>query len=347
MVTIREVAARAGVSVATVSAVMTGKRRVSPELRERVEKALVELDYRPNALARALYSKRTNTIGFLVPAIANPGFSNALRQVEVTADAHGYAVLVCNTEGSPDRVEAYRHRLIDMRVDGVLLALTWELARPEVVEGFRRHGIAVVGLSGGRPVDGIDCFLADEEQGGYALGRYLQSLGHRRCAFIGPEQSAVANLRLSGLRKALAEVGETLPPELLSWAQTYTMEAGEEAALRLLGRGEPLSAVVVFNDMMAAGVMAALEGQGLSVPQEVSVATFGNVYAKVVRPQLTAMVYGEAEAGELAVRCLLNRIDGKLSGPGTTRLLPMELAIRASTRYERQYAAARSSQTGP
>lgn len=332
MASIRDVAKRAGVSIATVSAVMTGKRPVSAELRARVEKALKELDYRPNALARALYEKRSRTIAFLVPSIANPGFSKALQQVEKAADERGYAVFVANTEGLERRVEACQHRLLDMRVDGVLIALTWELAKPEVVETFHRHKVEVVGLSGGRILDSIDCYLGNEERAGEDIGRYLINLGHRRIAFIGPERSHVGTSRLQGLQKAMEEAGIETPADMFFATSSYGRADGYEAALNLLATPGAYSAIVVFNDLMASGVLAALYSQGLQVPNHLSVATFGDEYAQVTTPNLTTMVYNEGLAGWMATQRLLDRIEGICTAPPETHLQTMKLVIRGSTR---------------
>ncbi len=340
--TIRDVAKKAGVSVATVSAVITGKKRVSEELSTRVKRAMNELDYHPNALARALYTNRTNSVAFLVPDIANHGFSRALHAVEQVFDERDVSVFVCNTGGDPALVARYQKRLIDMRVDGVILALTWELAWPEIVDGFKRHGVHVVGLSGGRPLDGIDCFLADEMLGGYDLGRYLVGLGHRACAFIGPSQSAVGDQRLSGLRRAFRESGGELPDALIVTTSVYTSEGGREAALRLVASGEPFTCIVAFNDLMAVGVVAALEEQGMDVPQHVSVATFGDTYASLTRPRLTTMVYDEKVAGTKAAERLFGRIKGDYESRPEQHLIRMRIAINTSTRVPRPFSASTS-----
>jgi LacI family transcriptional regulator len=328
----RQVAAKAGVSVATVSAVITGKRPVSDALREQVHRAMRELDYHPNALARSLFSGKTKTIAFLVPAVSNPGFAKALHAVESEAYSRGYAVLVANTEGVIDRATSIARRLIEMRVDGVLVALTWELARPPLLELLLRNRVEVVGLSGGRPVPGIDCFLGDEKQAGYSLGRYLAGLGHQECAFIGPRDSAVCQLRLEGIRDGLAAFGGGIPEESVGLVDAYDHQASRECVLTLLGYGTQPSAIVAFNDLMAIGVVSALGGQGIRVPEMVSVAAFGDHYACMTSPQLTTMVYNESEAGHLSAARLLDRIDGIYHREPTACLLPLSLSIRESTR---------------
>lgn len=333
--TIRDVAKHAGVSVATVSAVITGKKRVSDELRKRVQKSLAELDYRPNALARALYTSRTNSIAFLMPDIGNHGFSRALHAVEQVSNERDVSVFVCNTGGDPDLAARYQKRLIDMRVDGVIIALTWELARAEIVDGFLKHDVEVVGLSGGRPLDGIDCFLANESLGGYDLGRYLAGIGHGTCAFIGPQHSAVAEQRITGLRRAFKERGGDVPDQLVVSSNAYQSAGGREATLRLIATGEPFSCIVAFNDLIATGIVDALEEQGIKVPDHVSVATFGETYSELIRPRLTTMIYNEKVAGKLAAEKLFGRVNGDTSSNRDHHLIRMKLSVNQSTRVPR------------
>ena len=330
MASIRDVARRAGVSISTVSAVISGKKRVSSELQQRVLKAIEELDYRPNALARAIFTRRTKTIAFLSPSVSNPGFANALRGAEERARQAGYSVLVGNTDGSREILQEHCDRLLEMRVDGVLVSLTWEVTSSSVLEQFHRHNIPVVGLSGGRPVKGIPCFLADEEASGEELGRYLGRLGHRRCAFVGPADSAVTSLRIRGLRRGLAHSEGELPDELVVQTDVINDEAGKESVQRLLAGQSDFTCIVVFNDYMAAGVLESLREQGFRVPAQISVATFGDFYARLTYPKLTTMAYPETDAGRMAAEALLAILEGKEVPPETT-LIKTRLVLRNST----------------
>lgn len=335
LATIREVAKRAHVSVATVSAVINNTKRVSPEVRDRVEAAIAELDYRPNALARGLFKGRTKTIALLVPAISNHAFSDNLLAIEEYANQHGYAVFIANTMGSKDLADQYSDRLIEARVDGVLITMTWELARLELVERFARHGIPVVGLSGARTLPSIDCFIVDERKAGFDLGRYLTVLGHRSCAFIGPRQSAVASMRLEGLGEAFASAGHTFHNEFISVTDKYDVTGGKEAMASLLSRGVQCSCIVAFNDLLAVGALSVLQSQGFAVPHDISLATFGDHYAHLSVPPLTTMVHSDFELGKLAVERLLEQIDASTpstSAPHHVRSVHKRLVIRDSTR---------------
>lgn len=326
----REVAERAKVSVATVSAVINNTKRITPEVRARVLKAMEELNYRPNALARSLFAGKSKTIAFLVPTISNPAFSDNLFAIEKYANERGYAVFIANTRGSRELVENYVNRLIEMRVAGVITALTWELSRQELVDQFARFDIKVVGCSGGRSLDSIDCFLVDERKAGYDLGKYLIGLGHERCAYIGPKDSAVGTLRFEGLKEAYESAGIELLPTLISWTDSYEQDASERAAYQLIARGEPFSCVVVFNDFAAMSVLQVLKNQGLLVPQHVSLATFGDYYAKLTSPRLTTMAHDDYVMGKQAVQKLLQSIEGDVTEP-SVHFIHKEPRIREST----------------
>ncbi len=309
----REVAKRAGVSVATVSAVLNQTKRVTPEVKKRVEEALVALDYRPNALARGLFTGKTRMIAFFVPSVSNPVFGENAAAIEEYANQHGYSVFIANTRGSRSLADEYSNRLIEMRVDGVIITLTWENARDELVERLQRHGIKVVGISGSRLRRDIDCFMVDEEGAGYALGRYLLSLGHMRFAFVGTRESAVTELRLRGLQRAFAQRGVTIPSQMIFWAASSAEDAREDASSRLLAQVDDYSCVVASYDLLATSILRKLLREGIPVPGRVALATFGDHYARITVPGLSTMFYAEYEIGRLAVKRLLEIVEH----PGT------------------------------
>ncbi len=330
MATMREVAKRAGVSVATVSMVLNNTKPVTPEVRQRVEKALTELDYRPNALARGLFKGKTRVIAFLVPSVSNPVFGENAAAIEEYANQNGYSVFIANTRGSRAIADDHVNRLIEMRVDGVIMTLTWENARDELVERLHRHGIRVVGVSGSYVRPDIDCFMVDEEGAGYALGRYLLSLGHEQCAFVGTSNSAVTQLRMSGLQRAFAESGYAIPGEAVVWADSAEEKAREDASARLLASLGNYSCVVASYDLLATSVLKKLLRQKISIPEHLAVATFGDHYARITVPGLTTMTHSEYEIGRLAVKRLLETIDDPAPSPVSINL-EKRLVVREST----------------
>lgn len=329
--TIRDVAAKAHVSVATVSAVLTGRRRVSAALRERVEKAVLDLDYRPNLLARALLTKRSQCIALLVPSLANPFFTCLLEAVERRAHENGYSVFVGSTEGDPAKVAFYRDRLVAMGLDGVLLALSWDIVSGGVAEAVVSRGVPVVGVAGARVSEAIDCFVTDDEASGATAGRYLLGLGHRRIAFVGAMDSETTRLRYAGLCAALQAAAVQPDHRLLVTATGYREGDAYEAVIGLIARNVPFTAVVGFNDVMALGALNALEDHGLSVPERVSVVGFDDTHSAYCRPKMTTVACPKEALGEHGVERLLARIAGDRPTPAVCRL-PASLVARQSTR---------------
>jgi len=325
--------------VGTVSAVLNGKDTVSPQTKKRVLRAIEELDYRPNIIARALYKNKTNSIGYLVPDIGNPGFSSLLRSVEHSLSRLSYSVFVGDTRGKPEVAEEYLDRMLGMRMDGLLFALTWDLTQDSFIERIKKQGIPAVGVSANRIRREIDCFVFDEEKGGRMAGKYLYNLGHRQVVYLGPKESAVGEARLKGLLSAKAEFPAVDFRELVGFADGYDRDAGYEAMLKILGQGEPFTAVVVFNDAMAIGALDALLDQGFAVPTDVSLLTFGNWFANMTRPKLTTVVNPYEELAKEAVACLLERIRSNRLDSRQLCLFEPKLVIGASTQRPRASVA--------
>lgn len=331
MPTIRDVAERAGVSVATVSAVINNNRPVSARLRRRVEEAIAELDYRPNLVARALFTKRTQSLGFLIPSIANPFFASMVQAAERAAHKKGYAVFVGNTDGDIDKANAYGERLLSMGVDGVMATLTWDIVESELVETLRQKKVPFVGVAGGRPLPDSDCFVSDDEAAGTLAGRYPIGLGHRHIAFVGAPNSRTTELRSYGVQQALVEAGISVDPRLTVQAEGYAEEDAGRAVLQLLSHGVPFTAVVAFNDVMGIGVLTALETQGLSVPQHISVVGFDDTVSVYARPRLTTVACPKVSLAQLATERLIELIEKGHTEPAVQRL-PVQLIVRESTR---------------
>ncbi len=329
--TIRDIARTAGVSVGTVSKVLNDRPGVRPELRERVRQIIAETGYHPSLVARALQTRRTRSLAFLVPSIGNPFFGSVLRAVEQTAHGHGYSVFVGSTEGDPGKVSLYRDRLLAMGIDGVLAALSWDLVSGDLLPALRTRRVPVVGVSGSRTVEGIDAFVPDDVGGGELAGRYLLGLGHRRIAFIGAMDSRTTDLRYRGLVQALGAAGLEHHPSLLVRVPGYDEAHAARAIEQLITRDVPFTAVIAFNDIMALGALNALEDQGLSVPARVSLVGFDDTVSAYARPKITTAACPVEELGASAAEQLLARIGGD-EGPCRITAMPMRLVVRASTR---------------
>ena len=179
--TIKDVARAAGVSVATVSAVVSGRKPVSERLAERVRHAIRELDYHPNQLARGLSAQATRTIAFITPDVGNPVFLNTFRSAEAVARDRGYSLLLMNTNGDSELTRHAIDQALGLRVEGVLITVVWSVAsQAGTITRLLDRGVAVVGVGGSYQLDQIDCFLHDDTAAGRELGVYLRRIGTRR-----------------------------------------------------------------------------------------------------------------------------------------------------------------------
>ena len=324
--TIADVAAKAGVSTATVSRVLSGLGRASAATQARVLEAARDLDYRPSEVARSLKRRSTQTLGLLITDIENPYFPQLVRSVEDAARAAGYTVLLCNAAEDAGREAAYLDLLVDRRVDGLVIAASslgvrhgeWLMAPP----------IPVVLVNTAAPDAGVPTIMSDNEGGGRMVTEHLLGLGHRRFGYLMPPPRNVdAPARLAGVRGALRSAG--VPRDALTIARGEALVGGGEAAANdLLDRAPGTTAFIAYNDLMAIGALRALRQRGRRVPADASVVGFDDVaLAAYVDPPLTTISQQTEEMGRWAVGRLTG-VDGL--GPSSVRL-PVGLEVRGSS----------------
>jgi LacI family transcriptional regulator len=327
-----DVARLAGVSVATASRVLTRSRPVRPDLRDRVLESAAKLDYAPNPHARALAQSRDASVGVIVHDIGDPYFSEIVRGALEQAQSGGRMLLICNTYRDIERELAYIRQFRAQRVDAVLLAGSGRVER-EVgarisaeVLGFERAG-GRAALIGRHEATG-DTVMPDNVGGARELARHLVELGHRRIGVIaGPNTLTTTDDRLHGFLAQLAELGVELPEQNISWGD-FGRQSGETATGELLERVPGLTAIFALNDVMAIGVVAALQRKGLRVPEDVSVAGFDDIpFALDLRPGLTTVRVPMLELGR---RAFSLAFDPRPAG-FRVELLPTELVVRGST----------------
>lgn len=331
-ITIKDIAARAGVSISTVSRVVNQSVRVDPATEERVHEAIETLDYRPNLLARSFRRKITQTIGLLVPDNSNPFFAEIARVIEDAGFVDGYSVILCNSDLSRSKQSSYIDVLLAKRVDGIIMISTGLVPGEDAgrdIERIQQAGVPCVVIDrdlGDIPVDQL---LVDNHEGGYLAGRYLIEQGHRHLAcVVGPSDLTPSAGRIAGFQRALDEAGIELPPHALVRGNGRH-DGGARAVEQLVQRGAAFSAVFAFNDEMAIGVIGALQRAGKSVPGEISVIGFDNIpYAAAVFPAVTTIAQPIAEMGRTGLRMLLDRIRQPHGPPRrvivSTRLLERE-----------------------
>ncbi|GAA4672238.1 LacI family DNA-binding transcriptional regulator [Phytohabitans rumicis] len=328
-VSLRDVAARSGVSFQTASKVLNGRHVVvAASTRERILTAAGELGYIPNAMARGLVSRTSVTVGVLADDLSDLAVSQFVLAAQRAAAGHGHTALISSVHARADAVLALR-KLLEHRVDGILVAAPSVEDDPKIGEALRRSPLPAVSINrihgGGVPLVGSDHAVT-----GTLAAEHLLGLGHRLIGTVtGPRDRQVVQSRMRGFRSALREAGESLPARRVVEAD-WTHAGGYEAMHRLLDAAPEITAVFVHNDTMAVGARRALAERGRRVPDDCSLIGCDDLsFAAFLVPELTTVRVPFQETGEWAAKLLLDRLRGGQI-PGRN-LLPVELIVRAST----------------
>lgn len=317
-VTIYQVATHAGVSAATVSRVINGAK-VSAVTERRVKAAMAELDFTPSRAARRLRGRYSEVIALIIPDVENPFFTALARGVENRARTGGYSVVLCNTDDDPEREQTYMDIALAEHMAGVLIA---PADGGSDVAKLLAHGVPVVAVDRSLNRPDVDAVTVDNRAGGYTAAAALFAAGFSRVACItGPRTVDTAVSRMEGWRAAGARRGMPGVPgdRLLRYAD-YRVEGGRAAMRDLLALHEPPDAVVVANNLMAAGALDALRERGLEPPR-FGLAVFGDLpYASFERRGVQVVDLPARDLGEAAAALLLTRIAGD-DGPARTVIL--------------------------
>lgn len=330
MTTIREVAHRAGVSYATVSHVINNTRFVSEETRARVQSAMSELNYRPNAVARSLRSGRTNTIGMILPDSSNPYFAEIGRVIEEEAFRSGYSIILCNMELDPAKENLYINVLMNRQVDGLIFCATGD--QMPMLDELESQDIPAVFIDRDLPGVEVDTVIVDNDQGGCIATQHLLDLGHRRIACITGPASPItpSGRRVNGYEAALIEAGIPVDHDLIRLGD-YHPRSGMEITEALLRLPDPPTAIFACNDLMALGAIRAANKLGLRVPEDISIIGYDNIdLTNFINPPLTTVSQEQETVGLWAVQALVRRITDK-SLPTQKAIIPTRLVVREST----------------
>ncbi|HEY2203204.1 MAG TPA: LacI family DNA-binding transcriptional regulator [Pseudonocardia sp.] len=322
-----DVARLAGVSVATVSHVLNGTRAVRPSTRDLVMDAVARANYTPNTVARSLATARTTTIGLALSAISNPYFGDLLRSIENTAAAAGYTLLLADPKEEPDHELTVVHRLLDRRVDGLVLAPSGQPA--PVLHRLAELRVPTVLVD--RVIDaGLDQ-VGSENVGPVAeLVAHLAGHGHRRIALVAGHRGLATTVeRREGYLLGMRRSGLAVEPDLVVDGNSET-EPARLAVHRLLALPRPPTAIIAANNSMTIGTLAALREAKVGVPGEMAMAGFDDFpWAELFSPGLTAIAQPFAEMGRRAIELLLARMADPAAPPVTVRL-PPKLVVRDS-----------------
>ncbi|MGF9710821.1 MULTISPECIES: catabolite control protein A [Paenibacillus] len=303
-VTIYDVAREAGVSMATVSRVVNNNPNVKPQTRKKVFEAIERLGYRPNAVARGLASKKTTTVGVVIPDISNSIFSEVARGIEDIANMYHYNIILCNADKKKDKEIRVINTLLEKQVDGLLFmggAIT-----EEHIEAFKTSSVPVVLCATADEQKTIPSVDIDHEKAAYDAVQLLIQKGHRQIAMISGTLQDPTNgyARYQGYKKALEEAGIPLREDYVRIGN-YRYESGLEVTKYFMELDERPTAIFAATDEMAIGAIHALQDSGLKVPDDVSVISVDNIrMASMVRPQLTTVAQPMYDIGAVAMRLL-------------------------------------------
>jgi LacI family transcriptional regulator len=319
MPNIYDVAKRARVSVATVSAVLNDSAFVSADLKGRVESAVAALGYHPNLLARSMAKQRTQTVGMIVPDIANPFFPEVVRGAEDTTHAGGYTLLIASSDNDLKKEEIYLRLFLAKRVDGIILTKAPGRLPQELQQSLARAGVPVVLLARTVPGFATDVVELDDKGAAYEGVTHLLRLGYRRVGFIGGLRGAsTSRKRLDGYKTALRDWKIKVDPALVTEGD-FRVESGYQAGLTLL-KARP-DAVFIANYLMTVGFMEALRQYRLRCPEDVALVTCDDYpWMDSFSPRLTTIDLPKRELGAAAAQLLLERIAKKGGRPRAVKL---------------------------
>ncbi|MCY7734389.1 catabolite control protein A [Bacillus safensis] len=330
-VTIYDVAREANVSMATVSRVVNGNPNVKPTTRKKVLEAIDRLGYRPNAVARGLASKKTTTVGVIIPDISSIFYSELARGIEDIATMYKYNIILSNSDQNTDKELHLLNTMLGKQVDGIVF-MGGNITDVHVEE-FKRSPVPIVLAASVEEQAQTPSVNINYEQAIYDSVQLLVEKGHKRIAFVsGPMLEPINSVRkLAGYKRALEEAGIAFDDALVAEGD-YSYDSGIEALAHLLEQSDKPTAVIAATDEMALGVIHGAQDRGVSIPEDLEVIGFDNTrLSLMVRPQLTTVVQPTYDIGAVAMR-LLTKLMNKEQVDDQIVELPHRIEERQSTK---------------
>lgn len=338
-VTLKDVAALAGVHPATASRALNPGTSplVSGETARRIRDVADSLGYRPNAVARSLRTRRSDTVGVLIPDLTNPLFPPIVRGIEDRLAADGYVALIGNTDADDERERLVFDRMRARHVDGIVTA-TAHVGSSLLAEAVADR-LPVVMVNRTAEGFGFPCVSADNERGIAMAVEHLLALGHRRIGHIaGPQDTSTGLSRYRGFIEELAARGIEADPSMIVYASAYSLDEGDRCGRELLGANRGCTAIAAANDMLAVGCYTAIEACGLTCPGDISLVGFNDMpFIDRLKPPLTTISFPHYQVGTEAGRLILEQIAASVEG-GTIQgdqpevlYVPPGLVVRGST----------------
>lgn len=331
MVRLKDIAERVGVSIMTVSKALRDEPDVSAATKTRIKLVAQQMGYVPDSIAQGLRTRTSKLFGLIISSTSNPIFARIVVAIEERAHELGYDVLLAHTQNIPEREETCIHRFLSRRVDGMFISPVYRM-EPEarIYQELLARRMPVVLLGSPAPFcNGFVSVQIEELVASYTMTQHLLKLGHKRIAFLtGPISAPWSRERFEGYRRALREAGADVDDRLVFQAGA-TMEDGAKAALQMVNEACDATAIQAVNDLVAIGCANTLFSQGVRIPEDVSIAGFGNVLtAEYYRVPLTTIRQPKFRLGTAAVEAMMQMLRGQRPDP---KRLPAELLVREST----------------
>lgn len=310
-ITIKDVAEKAGVSTATVSRVINKADNVNSKLRQKVIDVIEELDYKPNQLARSLKSSVTNTIAFISSDISNPFFIKIAKKVEEDIRNHNYTIVIGSTEDDPEAELKYLKLLYEKRVDGIVISSTGE--NEDYLKKLSRK-MPVICIDRRPETHKLNSVYVDKEKATYEAVNYLAKKNHKKIALVTGSKDIITNYdRYLGYIKGIYENNIELNSDYLNFGK-FSFNFGKEALIDLLNLEDQPTAVIAGNSFIAAGILLKAKELKLSIPNDLSLLSFGNISnSQLISPQLTFIDEKVDKIGEKASELLLSNLKNKKS----------------------------------
>lgn len=330
-ITIKDIARMANVSHTTVSRALNDKSRIDPQTKEKILSIARQLNYQPNFFARSLVTKRTKILGLVITTIANPFYTELAQGIETTARSLGYNIIFCSTDYELSTEKQYIDMLRNKGVDGIIFTSA-HIGDPNIIE-LAEEGFPMILLNRRtyHPTvrDKVDYVGVDNLLGGYLAVEHLIRLGHERIGIIGgSSESSVGFERLDGGKRALNAYGLEVREDYFLEGD-FLKESGYQGGKRFLRMEKPPTAIFATNDYMALGTYQALVEEGVKIPEEMALVGFNDIEFTSMRGiELTTIGQKKYEMGALAVKRLVERIEGDRTQPPKEIILKPELIIR-------------------
>lgn len=326
-VTIKDIAREAKVSYATVSRALSDHPEISVKTKERIRELAKKMGYTPNAIAKGLVTKNTHTLGLIIPDITNPFFPEVAQGIEDCANRNGYQVFLCNSNWNVQKENDYLQKLYSNRVDGIIIAPVSDYISHLMNNISKKIHLVFAAY---KPQDhNCNYVVTDDFKSAQIAVEYLIKLGHRKIAFIGGQQYNSTNIgRVSGYEDTLRKYNIPVDSCYVKHGQ-FKQSSGYQLTRELLMSHELPTAILAGNDIIALGVIQAIEDFGLKVPKDISVVGFDDItYASLNKIQLTTVFQPKYDIGTLCVELLVDKIQNPDNKEAICKIVEPKLVIR-------------------